>query len=156
MFCGECGTQNPDTNQFCKNCGTPLRKAQPSAVPGPATPAPVEAYPPPPPSAYVPPQQVPVAAETPAVAKPPLNKGLFLLDILSILVGAVSWFLYPYICGILAMVFGGVVLYKSRSKKGTKAIIVAVLGILGILIGLGSIVVNLFYFSFFPPVPVTF
>jgi hypothetical protein len=28
MFCGECGAQNPDTNQFCKNCGKPLRKTQ--------------------------------------------------------------------------------------------------------------------------------
>jgi hypothetical protein len=28
MFCGECGTNNPDTNQFCNNCGKPLAKPQ--------------------------------------------------------------------------------------------------------------------------------
>ena len=26
MFCGDCGTQNPDTNAFCKNCGKPVKK----------------------------------------------------------------------------------------------------------------------------------
>ena len=23
-FCGRCGTQNPDENKFCSNCGAPL------------------------------------------------------------------------------------------------------------------------------------
>ena len=40
MFCGECGTQNPDTNQFCKNCGKPLARRQ-APAPGPS---PVPAY----------------------------------------------------------------------------------------------------------------
>ena len=58
MFCGECGTQNPDTNQFCKNCGKPLRKPgqapapQPESVPVQPVAAPLPAqpvyYPPPP------------------------------------------------------------------------------------------------------------
>lgn len=26
MFCEVCGTDNPDTNQFCQNCGKPLKK----------------------------------------------------------------------------------------------------------------------------------
>lgn len=34
MFCGECGTQNPDTNQFCRNCGKPLPRHQPAVQPG--------------------------------------------------------------------------------------------------------------------------
>ena len=46
MFCGECGTQNPDTNQFCSNCGKPLKKnlnASPVAPLAPAAaPVPVQ------------------------------------------------------------------------------------------------------------------
>jgi len=46
MFCGECGTQNPDTNQFCINCGKPLKKnlnVSPVAPPAPAAaPVPVQ------------------------------------------------------------------------------------------------------------------
>jgi hypothetical protein len=158
MFCGECGTQNPDTNQFCKNCGKPLRRPQqvpapqPAAVPVQPVAAPLPAqpvyYPPPPAGA----QQPGVTAG--ASVKPPMKKRMLLLDILSILVGAVSWFVYPYICGILAIVLGAVVLYNSKNKKGTGAIIMAVLGIIGIIIGLASIVVNLFYFSFYPSVEV--
>ena len=33
MFCGKCGTQNPDTAAFCKNCGTRLNgQAKPAAT----------------------------------------------------------------------------------------------------------------------------
>jgi hypothetical protein len=157
MFCGECGTQNPDTNQFCKNCGKPLRKprqapaAQPAAIPAPTAPAP-QAQPvsyPPQPAGIQPPGVVADAS-----VKPPMKKRMLLLDILSILIGAVSWFMYPYICGILAIVLGAVVLYNSKNKKGTGAIIMAILGIVGIIIGLASIIVNLFYFSFYPSVEV--
>jgi hypothetical protein len=157
MFCGECGTQNPDTNQFCKNCGKPLRKPQlapepqPAAVPVPMAAAP-QAQP-----VYYPPQPAgvqPPGGVADVQVRPSLEKRMLLLDILSILVGAVSWFVYPYICGILAIILGSFVLYKSRNKKGIWAIIVAVLAIAGIIIGLASIVVNLFYFSFFPSVEV--
>jgi hypothetical protein len=147
MFCGECGTQNPDTNQFCKNCGKPLKKNA-AAQSSQSAQAPVAT----PPSSlgfYVPPSQTTVVAEPPAGAKPPLNKGLLLLDILSILIASVSWFVYPYICGTLAIVLGGVVLFKSRNKKGTGAIIITILGILGLVIGLASILVDLYYLNFF-------
>jgi hypothetical protein len=157
MFCGECGTQNPDTNQFCKNCGKPLKKPRQAPAPQPAAiPVPMAAAPPEQP-VYYPPQ--PTGVQPPEVftdvsVKPPLQKRMLLLDILSILAGAISWFVYPYILGVLAIVLGAVVLYKSRNKKGIGAIIVAVLGIIGIIIGLASIMVNLFYFSFFPSVEV--
>jgi hypothetical protein len=36
MFCGECGTQNPDINQFCNNCGRPLKRPQQAPAPEPA------------------------------------------------------------------------------------------------------------------------
>lgn len=147
MFCGECGTQNPDTNQFCKNCGKPLKKNAAAPL-SQSAPAPV-ATPPASPGFYVHPSQTTVVSETSAEAKQPLHKGLLLLDSMSILIGAVSWFVYPYICGTLAIVLGGVVLFKSRNKKGTGAIIIAIMGIIGLVIGLASMLVDLYYLNFF-------
>ena len=119
MFCGECGTQNPDTNQFCKNCGKPLRKpqqapaAQPSAVPA----RPVAAQPPVQP-AYYPPQSavvLPQGAVAGAPAKSPLNKAMLALGIVGIVIGIVSWFFYPFLCGIAAVILGGVTFYKAEN-----------------------------------------
>src|SRR2546422_476907 len=48
VACAKCGTQNPEGNQFCQNCGTPLAAAAPSAAPpAPAPPAPAPMAPPP-------------------------------------------------------------------------------------------------------------
>jgi hypothetical protein len=89
MFCGECGTQNPDTNRFCINCGKPLKKnlnVAPVAHPAPASaplpvpqavqlpPKPVsqQSFPVPPPGTTVP--QAPTAAPVPvpqAAQQPP-------------------------------------------------------------------------------------
>lgn len=33
MFCGACGTKNPDGAAFCQSCGAPLREMQAEAVP---------------------------------------------------------------------------------------------------------------------------
>ena len=30
MFCGKCGTQVPDDNKFCSNCGSPMGDTAPS------------------------------------------------------------------------------------------------------------------------------
>ena len=44
MFCGECGTENPDTNRFCKSCGKPLKqKQEPVPAAAPASPVPAAA-----------------------------------------------------------------------------------------------------------------
>ena len=40
MFCTNCGTENPDTNKFCIDCGAALRPASPAA-PGAETPRPI-------------------------------------------------------------------------------------------------------------------
>lgn len=42
MFCGNCGTQNPDNAAFCKQCGTQLRKPVRTPAPAPGSRAPVE------------------------------------------------------------------------------------------------------------------
>lgn len=150
MFCGECGTPNPDTNQFCKNCGKPLRRTQqapapqPAAVPVPPVAAPPQAQP-----VYYPPQPAgvqPPGAVAGDLTKPPLNKGMLALAIVGVVLGIASWFRYPYLLGILAIVLGVIGVARSEKKTGAVAIMAA----LAILIGLACIVVDLFYFTIFP------
>jgi hypothetical protein len=150
MFCGECGTQNPDTNQFCKNCGKPLRKPapQPAAVPVQPAAAPSQAQPvfyPPPPAIVQPPGTV-AGAVLPA--KPPLGRGILALGIVGVVAGIAAWFRYPYLLGILAIVLGGVVIAKAEKKKGA----VFVIAVLAILIGLACIIFDMFYLIILPPV----
>jgi hypothetical protein len=151
MFCGECGTANPDTNQFCKNCGKPLRKPRQVQVPQPATvPVPPVATPQPVQPVYAqPPEgggQVPGAAPLPSPVKQPSDKGTLALGVVGLLFGIVSWFRYPYVCALLAVILGGIVLYKSKNKTGKAAIA----AMLAIVIGAACIIVDLFYFTIFP------
>ena len=158
MFCGECGTLNEESRNFCKNCGRPLRKAgQPPAAPQQPAAAPAAPVQQPSPAPYVQPQPVypttaPAApAAAPATGKPPLNKGLLGLGIVAIILGIVAWFRYPYLCGLFAIVLGVVVIAKSENRKGA----VAIAACLAILIGLACIAVDMFYFTIFPvPKPV--
>jgi|WetSurMetagenome_2_1015567.scaffolds.fasta_scaffold60400_2 hypothetical protein len=153
MFCGECGTQNPDTNQFCKNCGKPLRKPPQAPVPQPAA-VPVQ----PVTSSPVPtvsgtqPQGMPLAAP-PGYALVPVasttDKLLTVGAIIGFVVSIVSWVRYPYLCGILAIVMGAGIFSKTKNKKSKTAI----LAILAIIIGLASIVFDVFYLMIMPPVP---
>jgi hypothetical protein len=154
MFCGECGTQNPDTNQFCKNCGKPLKKprqattSQPAAVPVPLVTVPPQAPPvyyQPPPSAA---QPASAPAGAPVTVKPPLNKMMLVLGIIGVLAGIGSFFRYPYLLGILAIVLGGVVMAKPENRRGAVMVVAG----LAILIGLSSIVFDLFYLMIMPPV----
>jgi hypothetical protein len=151
MFCGNCGTQNPDTNSFCKNCGGPLKKPQGAAPVAPVQPAP--------PSYYVP----PAGAPAPGIATPPayapqvpVKPGLLAqifgslsgkLGIVTVIFSLVSWFYYPYLCGIAAIVLGGIAVYKAENKKG----IAAIIAMIGLGIAIVSIIVDHFYFVLFPP-----
>ena len=82
VTCARCGTQNPDGNQFCQACGTPLvvapaqPPAPPSALPGPP------ASPPPPPPAYQSPYYVPSAVGP----QPPVHRTPWTLIIAAVVV----------------------------------------------------------------------
>jgi len=155
MFCGECGTQNPDTNQFCKNCGKPLRRPQQVPAPQPAAVPmqPVAAQPQAQPVYYQPlPAGVQPPAGAAATATPPKNTGMLVLGILSVIAGIAAFFFYPYILGALAIVLGGISVFVTRKKTGK----IAIIAILGIVIGLAAILVNNFYFVLFPPKEITF
>jgi zinc-ribbon domain len=82
VTCARCGTQNPDGNQFCQACGTPLLvaaaqpAAPPSALPGPP------ATPPPPPPGYQSPYYTPSAVGP----QPPVHRTPWTLIIAAIVV----------------------------------------------------------------------
>jgi hypothetical protein len=141
MFCGECGTENPDTNRFCKNCGKELKKSQAAGVPvAPVTfmPAPGPSLPTPPVPAAVPAQ--PAAGET---VKPPRNW----LAIISFLLSLVSWLVYPIVIGFFAVVLGIFSLYSARKNHAK----IPISAIIAIIIGLLAIVLNFFWLEIFPP-----
>jgi hypothetical protein len=161
MFCGECGTENAETRKFCKNCGKPLRRLQPAqGVPAAAVPFPAQqpvyapvTQPQPVSSPVIPPQPVvfPPLSGVQSPGKPPLNKGLLGLGIVGIVISIVAWFRYPYLCGLLAIILGVLVIARSENRKGAPAIVAG----LAILIGLACIVVDIFYFTIFAvPKPV--
>jgi hypothetical protein len=129
MFCGKCGTQNPDTNQFCKNCGGPLRKPQQAPAPAPqpaAAPAPFPAGAPQPvyqqPSYQQQPAYYPPAA---APVKQPWSRGKK-IAVVSFIFGAIALFFAPYIAGIIGIILGAFAL-KEKEKFGIIGIVIAVI-----------------------------
>ena len=134
MFCNECGAQNPDTNQFCRNCGKPLKHHPPAAAPAAAAaPAPAPVSPPAPAPGYQPAQPVaPAAAPAPAPApKRPWN----LLGILSFIVGLLSWGILTVILAIVAILLGIISLVLFRKKSGR----IGISSVLGIILAIGAL-----------------
>lgn len=136
MFCGECGTQNPDTNSFCKNCGRPLGKT--GAV-QPAAPSPAMLAPAPAPSASSGAVRQPPA---PVETKPPRNW----LAIISLVLSVAAWLVYPVILGAGAVILGCTGLAQAKKNKGK----IPVTAILAIIIGILAIIINIFWLDIFP------
>lgn len=101
MVCTNCGTQMADGTAFCPNCGAAQAAPQ----------APVQpAY------GY---QPAPQAAAQPA-------KGL---AIASMVMGIISFFLFPVVAGPLGVIFGGVAKSKgNRSGMATAGIVCGIIG----------------------------
>ncbi len=78
-----------------------------------------------------------------------MNKTMLVLGIVGILLGIGSWFRYPYLLAIFAIILGGVVIAKPENRKGA----VLIIACLAILIGMASIVFDMFYLVILPPVP---
>jgi hypothetical protein len=137
MFCSECGAQNPDTNQFCRNCGKPLGKQQPAAQPVPvpvaqpvAQPAPAPAVPPQPPVA------APAPAPTPAAA--PKRKRNW-IGIASLILGILSWGILTVILAVAAILLGVVSLVLFRKATGR----LGITSIIGIVLGIAAIAMSI-------------
>jgi hypothetical protein len=133
MFCGECGAQNPDTNQFCRNCGKPLARRQPAApaaAPNPVTYPPVQ----PAPSSPAP-YQPPAAVAAPVAPKRRWNW----LGILSIIPGILSLGILPVLLGLGAILLGiaGILLFRKATGR------IGISGIIGIVLGITTIAITL-------------
>ncbi|HII99359.1 MAG TPA: zinc-ribbon domain-containing protein [Methanoregula sp.] len=138
-FCGECGTENPDTNRFCKNCGGALRKPAeaPATQPAPAQPS----------AGVVQPQAAAVPAGTqpvPAAGETPKRTWL---GIVALIPAILAWILYPVLLGIAAVLFGITSIALAR-KQGTRF---PVAGVIAIIVGLLAIIVNIYWLDIFPP-----
>lgn len=133
MFCSECGTQNPDTNQFCKNCGKPLPRQKPAAQ---------SAVPPPPVPVTPAPQPViaaaPAPSPAPAPAAAPKRKRNW-LGIVSLVLGILSWVILTVIFAIGAILLGIVGTFLFRKATGR----IGISGIIGIVLGIAAIAVKI-------------
>ena len=103
VLCSRCGTQNPDANRFCMNCGTPLAAPAPTpavpvgasaASPFTSPPAPAAAYAPPPaaipgPPAYASPYYQP-AAGGPGIHRTPWLLIIAVIVALVVVMGGVG------------------------------------------------------------------
>jgi hypothetical protein len=138
MFCGECGTQNPDTNGFCKNCGKALKKGQttPSSVP-----AAVPAQHPFQPSGA--PADITIAAGTASSVERKSSRNW--IGILSLIPAILSWLVYPYVMGVLAIILGAYSVFQTRKRSGK----IAYLALAGIIIALVAVLFNYFYLDLF-------
>ncbi|WAC04081.1 MAG: hypothetical protein OS112_06300 [Methanoregula sp.] len=103
-------------------------------------PAPSSYYIPPTSGAQQPAAQQPAAA---VATKPARNW----IGIGSLILGILSWILYPYLLGFAAIIVGGYSVYTIKKTTGK----IAFVAIAGVLIGLASIVTDNFYFILFPP-----
>jgi uncharacterized membrane protein YvbJ len=133
MFCGECGTENPDINRFCKNCGKPLKKPQQTQQQ--VTQMTSE------PSDYIPPVGLsPAVTKQQPVAQPPPQvittvtqstgkrwPWAKIVAVLSILFGAVSLIVAPYLAGIIGVLLG-IFAVREKQKLGFIGIATAVVG----------------------------
>jgi hypothetical protein len=159
MFCGECGSKNPDINKFCINCGKPLKKNLNSSAdtfPAPAAASqseqPATQQPPEPGSQQsftVPPQgttvtQVPATTAISATQqeKPPRNW----VAIVSFILALLSWVIYPIIIGFFAMGLGIFSLYTAKKTQSK----IPVLAIIAVIVGLLAVVLNFFWMDLFP------
>ena len=160
MFCGECGTKNPDTNKFCINCGKPLRKTTAAAqpVPPPAIEIPPQSedylFPPFSTGGTVPNNPIkatkssatvaPVTTALPATQPAQSPRDWF--AIVSFILALVSWMIYPIIIGFFAMGIGIFSLYAAKKKQSK----IPVIAVIAVIIGLLAIVLNFFWLDIFP------
>ena len=136
MFCGECGTRNPDTNQFCKNCGKPLARRQPAAQ-SPAQPAPVPVSAAPQPALSPVVTYPPAAVAAPAPAPAPKRKRNW-LGMASIIPGILSLVLLPVILALSAILLGIAGTFLFRKATGR----IGISGIIGMVLGISTIVIT--------------
>jgi len=120
MFCGECGTRNPDISEVCTNCGKPLRKSQPLVQPAPSA-------------------DSTRPAVQPAAAALLAKRKRNWIGIGSLILGILSWVILTTLLAIVAIILGVFSLYKTKKETGK----IAFSAIAGIVIAGTAVVVSL-------------
>jgi len=138
MFCGECGTQNPDTNKFCKNCGKPLVRRQPAEQPPQIPVTYPAAQPAPIPAAAAAQPLVATAASAPAPAAVPRRSKNW-LGFVSLFLSILSWVILTGILAIAAILLGIVSLVWFRKATGR----IGISSIIGIILAFAAIAVTI-------------
>lgn len=120
MFCGECGTRNPDTGEMCTHCGKPLRKSQQLV------------------------QSAPSAESTrpavqPAAAAPRAKRKWNWIGIGSLILGILSLAILTTLLALVAIILGVFSLYTTRKETGK----IAFSAIAGIVIAGAALGVSL-------------
>ena len=131
MFCKHCGANCPDNAQICSACGSNLTMQQPAQVAyqqaQPQQPQQPQYQQP-----YQQPQQMPYQPGQmpyPQPAAPAPGKGL---AVAGMILGIISLFCFPYIAGLLAIIFGGVAMGKGyRGGMAVAGIVCGIIGIVG-------------------------
>ena len=132
MICEKCGTFNNDEAAFCTTCGADLKSQAPVA---PAQPNPYQSNPyqsnpyqnatPYQNNPYQPQNAKPYGAPPVAPAQP--GKGL---AIAGMVLGIISLLCFPYITGVLAVIFGAVAKNKGcKSGMATAGIVCGIIGV---------------------------
>ncbi len=119
MVCKNCGFDNNDQSKFCVSCGAVLEQ--------PVEP-PVYEQPPQQPN-YQQPYNQPYNGYTPYQQPVVPGKGF---AITAMILGIISFLCFPYITGILGIIFGGVA--KSKGYRGGMATAGIVCGIIGVVL----------------------
>lgn len=134
MFCGECGTENPDTNIFCKNCGKPLRKTTAAAPAVPVADGKTQF-----PSPFAPAQPVYPVPSAGVGTQPPVPAGVSQqasswtkgkkMAAASIVFGIIAFIFAPYFAALAGIILGALAL-REKERIGAAGIILAIAAII--------------------------
>ena len=127
MICQKCGSFNNDDSVFCTTCGADLKNQAPATPVQPAAPyqpqAPYQAQP------YQPQPYQPQPYQQPVNVPKPKQPGMG-LAIAGMVLGIISLLCFPYITGVLGIIFGAVAKSKGcRSGMATAAIVTGAIGV---------------------------